>query len=130
MNYYFLASGILSLILSIAHVSWGESQIVPDLSESNAALLSRVGFYIVWNQIAVMLFISGVALIVFAIRRIAGARTAAIVMLCIVVGNFVTFLVIIALKMPPLLAQSIPQHVAFIALITLMLLGIRKAGAV
>lgn len=69
----------------------------------------------------------GVVFLVLAlIKKIPGARTVAIVILWLIISNLAIFLAISALRMPVLLAQSIPQHLMFGTLIVLVVLGIRR----
>jgi hypothetical protein len=127
MNHFYLAAGILSLILSAAHAIWGQSQVMPDLNSSNAAQLTKIAAFIVWHQITGMLFVSGIALITFAIKRtISGAKIAAALILCLVVMNFAIFIITGAVWMPELLTQSVPQHVMFTGLIVLLIMGLRR----
>ncbi len=127
MNYYYLAAGILSLILSVAHAIWGDIQIIPDLNNSNSTELTKIAFFIGWHQVTALLAVSGIALVLFAAKiKSTVSKSGAIVILCIVIANFLLFLIVSAFKMPSLLTDSAPQHVMFSALIITIVLGLRK----
>ncbi|KKK51875.1 hypothetical protein LCGC14_3110580 [marine sediment metagenome] len=50
MNLFYLIGGLICLLLAIAHVLWGEKEIAPELKESNLTELTKLGFYISYNQ--------------------------------------------------------------------------------
>ena len=125
MNPFFLAGGLLSIILSVAHAFWGERYIAPELKTSNMSEVPKVGFYISYHQITLTLLISGLALVIISIfNSITGIDNLALFISIIIIGNFLVFIIISIVKYRKLLGQSIPQMFFFTLMIALIILGI------
>jgi len=124
MNYNYLISGTLAIILSIAHSVWGEKTIIPDLKKANLQELTIAGFYISWYQINITLLVSGIGLILLSFSdSIEYVKTTVIFISAIMLCNFLVFLIISAAKHKAIFARTIPQTVLFIIMIVMMVLG-------
>ena len=127
MNYFYLAAGVISIFLSAAHLIWGNSTIIKELNKSKCSSLCSTGFQISWNQVAMVLFLNGVVI------AAAGIFTTTVeimfipyFVLIITLMNFFTFLITSFFKDKSVFAQTMPQNIVFIVMITLLILGILK----
>jgi hypothetical protein len=124
MNPFFMAGGVLSIILSIAHVVWGEKLVVPDLNKSDLPDLVKIGFYISWHQISMVLLVTGISLAVLAfLTDCAGSKVGATIIVGITSANFMVFLVLSYIHQRALFGKSIPQIILFVTLIALIIIG-------
>ncbi|MBZ0300977.1 MAG: hypothetical protein K8J31_14615 [Anaerolineae bacterium] len=122
MNIFFLAAGLLLLLLSIAHALWGETRLFKLLTPPAADGETFVSLYVPWHQITYLLAASGMALIYSAIQG--GASSLTYFVLAIVAGNFSLFILICLIKgQTQLFKKTIPQTVLFLLLIMLIILG-------
>ena len=125
MNLLFLISGVLAIFLAAAHAAWGEKLIIPELRKANLSNLAKIGFYVSWHQITMVLLVSGLALAFLSFwGGFTGADTTAILIVCITIGNFLVFLVLSFIHQKELFGKSIPQIILFVTLIALILIGI------
>lgn len=125
MNYFYLAAGAISIFLSAAHLIWGNSTIIKELKKTKCSPLCSTGFLISWNQVAMVLFLNGLAFVA------AGIFTSTVEImyipyfaLIITLLNFITFLATALLKDKSVFALTMPQNIIFIIMITLIILGI------
>lgn len=125
MNLFYLIGGILSIFLSGAHTFWGKKFIFTDVKKSNLSEVTKVGFHISWHQTAMVLLISGLALIIISLfDSITGIDILALFITFLIIGNFSVFIIISITKHRELLGQSIPQVFFFTFMIFLIFLGI------
>lgn len=125
MNLFYLIGGILSIFLSGAHTFWGKKFIFTEVKKSNLSEVTKVGFHISWHQTAMVLLISGLALIIISLfDSIVVIDILALFITILIIGNFLVFIIISTIKHRELLVQSIPQMFFFTLMIFLIFLGI------
>ncbi len=125
MNPFFLAAGILAVLLSGAHAFWGEKFLLSELKASSLSRLTKVGTQISWHQTTLALLTLGLALVTVSLSdSIAGANTLAVLAAILIVGNLVVFTAISMARHRELIGQSVPQIFLFALLISLISLGI------
>jgi len=125
MNMYFIFAGILLMLLAVAHLIWGEKQIVRTLRESDEPQLVKTGFAIGWYQITGILFLLGFSLILLTSSlAVEIAEMIATISLMMILGNLSIFVIISTINYKGLLKQSLPQIVLFGALIAMLVVGL------
>jgi hypothetical protein len=123
VNSYYLAAGVLLSLLSLAHAVWGEKKVFNRLPADSVSNEIRLSVYVPWHQVTYLLFASGIALVLAAFR--AELVYVPYFILILVVGNLAIFsLICIVKKQAAMFAKTIPQTVAFLLLIALIVLGI------
>lgn len=117
-------AGILLLILSLAHVVYGERKLLPDLA-------SKLKDPFLVGSMRVMSMQGGVLLLLIAMLQLSVAGEvitlsgrAQFIPVVLVVANVLTFLVVTLIKHPILLRYTIPQMGLFGLVILLMLLSL------
>ena len=131
LNEYALTAGLLMLFMSVAHAIYGETVVFNDLRFLNfdRALFATV--YAPWHQMSVVLLISSLGLILSSFKN--EFRSIQSFVLLITLSNLLIFVVAlingVTIYGSPgtlLIFQAWPQLFLFLALVFLMVLGIRK----
>lgn len=121
MNGYFIASGIISVILSAAHTWWGMINVIPEIDKLSPTAMAS--FEVSWYQVGATLFVGGVALLIHGLNR---SSSKAIPKLAFAVYsvNFIVFLVLVYLKYQFIMVQTVTQLVLFGTMLLFLILGL------
>ena len=121
MNGYFIASGILSLILSVAHTWWGMATVIPEVDKLSPTAMAS--FEVAWHQVGATFLVGGVGLLVNALGN---SRSKSIPMLVFAVYfvNFTVFLVLVYLKYQFIMVQTVTQLALFATMLLFLILGL------
>lgn len=122
MNKYLLASGVLSVLLAVAHTLWGLANLYLSIAQLDA--IAGAGLEGAFQQVGATLLVGGLALLVHGVR---GNLSCAVPVLIFVIYsvNFVIGLFIVILKYPSLLPQTVPQLFLYTAMFVTLGLGIK-----
>ncbi|MFI5304456.1 MAG: hypothetical protein ACHQYP_06635, partial [Nitrospiria bacterium] len=120
MNKYFFTSGIISLMLSVGHTWWGRTNVIPEINKLSPTAMAS--FEVSWYQVGAMLFVGGVALLIHAMSRYSSKAIPTLV-LSIYSVNFCVLLVLVYLKYPFIMVQTVTQLVLFTAMLGFLILG-------
>ncbi|MDD5056474.1 MAG: hypothetical protein PHQ60_01290 [Sideroxydans sp.] len=122
MNKYLVASGVVSVLLALAHTAWGWMNIYGDVAQLSAiAGASLEGAFL---QVGATLLVGGIALVVHGVRR-EMSNAVPLLILAIYAVNFVIGLSLVIAKYPSLLDQTAPQLILYSSMFSLLLLGIK-----
>lgn len=123
MNGFYIFAGLLLILLSVAHLIWGERRLFNLVSPDAIGQENYISLYIPWHQITFVLFASGVGMILAAVSDELAYLPYFI--LAIVAGNFAVFILICIVKRyTELFRKTIPQTILFLLLIVVIVLGI------
>lgn len=125
VNKYFLVSGVISILLGVAHTWWGITNAFPELTQLPA--LARASFEVSWYQVGATLFVGGIALLLHSFGRFLPGSVPTVV-LAVYSVNFIVGLLVLGAQYPHLLAQTVSQLVLFSVLLVLLALGHRVRG--
>ena len=122
MNIYLLASGTLSVLLAVAHTWWGFANIYSEIARLNTtAGASLEGSF---HQVGATLLVGGLALLIQGFRGYF-SRAVPMLILAIYSVNFIVGLLIVLLKYPALVSQTVPQLFLYAVLFISLAVGIR-----
>jgi hypothetical protein len=123
MNGYFLLAGLLLILLSVAHIIWGEKRLFNVVTADVIGQENFVSLYIPWHQGTFVLFASGVGM--FLAASLDELVYLPYFVLVIVIGNLAIFILSCVVKRyTELFRRTVPQTVLFLLLIALIILGI------
>jgi uncharacterized membrane protein HdeD (DUF308 family) len=121
MNGYFIASGIISVILSAGHTWWGMTNVIPEINKLSPTAMAS--FEVSWYQVGATLFVGGVALLIHAISRHSSKAIPKLVFSVYSV-NFSVFLALVYLKYQFIMVQTATQLVLFTTMLLFLILGL------
>ncbi len=122
MNKFLVASGVVSVLLAVAHTVWGWMNIYGEVAQlSVMAGASLEGAFL---QVGATLLVGGIALVVLGIRR-DDSNAVPLLILAIYAVNFIIGLSLVIAKYPSLLDQTAPQLILYSTLFALLVLGIK-----
>lgn len=124
MKWLYLISGLLTILIAVAHAIWGEKQIIPDLKKSKLSEITEAGFYVSYHQITNTLLASGIALVLAAIIDNIVGNALALFILIIIIGNISVFIGISLSKYKSVFGQTVPQIIIYSVIILLIILGL------
>jgi len=124
MNWFYLISGLLTVLIAVAHAIWGEKQIIPELKESKLSELTEAGFYISYHQITITLLVSGIALVIASMLDNTVGIILAFFVLIIIIGNISVFIAISLSKYKSAFSQTVPQIIIYSIMVLLIILGL------
>ncbi len=119
-----LIAGILLVLISIAHIVYGEKKQIPDLKKLTQDFIMIGSLRVMIIQGGLLLFAVGIIQILASIGTIELLDVARYFPVGIVLLNFLTFQFIAIFIHRELLKITIPQTVVFILIIVLQLLSI------
>ena len=124
MNIFFLIGGLLTILLAIAHVIWGEKEIASELKSSSLSVLTRAGFYISYHQVTLVMLINGVVVLLLSVfDTVPGSTLLVLLILVMILGNILAFAIISILQYREVFNQTIPQTILYAILIVLLIVG-------
>jgi hypothetical protein len=121
MNGYLIASGIISLILSVAHTWWGMTNVIPEINKLSPTAMAS--FEVAWHQVGAMLFVGGIALLIHALGR-PGLKVIPKLVFAVYSVNFTVFLVLVYLKYQFIMVQTMTQLGLFATMLLFLILGL------
>ena len=121
MNGYFIASGIISVILSAGHTWWGMTNVIPEIYKLSPTALTS--FEVSWYQVGATLFVGGVALLIHVIARHSSKAIPKLVFAVYSV-NFSVFLALVYLKYQFIMVQTVTQLALFVIMLLFLILGL------
>ena len=121
MNIYLLASGALSVLLAVAHTWWGLANIYPEIARLEA--MTRASLEGSFHQVGATLLVGGLALLIQGFRGYF-SRAVPILILAIYSVNLIVGLLIVLLKYPALVSQTVPQLFLYAVLLISLVAGI------
>ncbi|MEZ4669821.1 MAG: hypothetical protein R3E39_18095 [Anaerolineae bacterium] len=116
--------GILLVVLSFAHIIYGEKKQIPDLKALTSEPIMVGSLRVMIIQGGILLLAVGIVQILVSVGAVELLGVARYIPVGIVLLNFCTFLVIAIFIHKELLKITIPQLVIFIIIIVLLLLSI------
>ncbi|MBE2196339.1 MAG: hypothetical protein IAE83_19360 [Anaerolinea sp.] len=126
MNGYFLISGLLLALLSVAHAIWGERRVFTILTPNATDSETYLSVYVPWHQLTGVLLLSGVALLLTAFQS-STPTFVPIFILALITSNVLVFFGLVISK-KQMFARTLPQTVVFFLLIVFIILGIASSA--
>lgn len=124
MNFYFLFSSMLLIILAFAHAIWGERKVFPKIQSASLDDETYLSVYIPWHQSTWIVALSGVFMFLAAIWE-EGLTSLVIFILLVLTGNLVVFLLLSWQRdAAQLITKSVFQVIMFGTVIILILIGL------
>ena len=117
-------AGILTLLIGIIHIFYGERVQLPRLSNSTDDTLSIASARVMVYQGGIMLILTGLYQFLSGIHTIQLIGIAVYIPIVVILANFLTFLLTAVLKHRLLLSVSIPQILIFTIIIVLQIIAI------
>ena len=125
-NYYYLALGILSIILSFSHAWNGQTITLPLIEASSIDLITKTTFFYVWHIItAENLVFSGVFLVMAFYKDLSKVRFAAWLIAIILIARWFVIFGSTLFKNTNGLIDLLTDTIAIIIYIGLIILGAR-----
>jgi len=121
MNKYFFTSGVISVILSAGHTWWGLINVIPEINKLSPTAMAS--FEVSWYQVGATLFVGGVALLIHAMTRHSSKAIPTLV-LAVYSVNYSVFLVLVYLKHPFIMIQTVTQLGLFTAMLVFLMMGL------
>jgi hypothetical protein len=125
VNGYFIASGIISVILSAGHTWWGMTNVIPEIYKLSPTALTS--FEVSWYQVGATLFVGGVALLIHVIARHSSKAIPKLVFAVYSV-NFTVCLALVYLKYQLkyqfIMVQTVTQLALFVIMLLFLILGL------
>ena len=126
-NYYYLITGILSILFSFTHAWNGEVTILPYLDIDMIAIETRTIISYVWHVISAENLLFGIAFLYMAFSKdLPKVRFAALVIALIIIVRWMVIFSVTLLYSPSRVKDILIDSIAIVIYISLIVLGIRN----
>ena len=126
-NYYYLIVGLLSILLSFTHAWFGQTTVLSLIAASNIDIATKTAVFYTWHMSTAENLIFGIAFIIMAFYNdLSKVKFAAWLMVAIVVVQYAVFFGSTLVKNSNGLQYALPELIALIIYVALIILGISK----
>ena len=125
-NYYYLITGLLSILFAFSHAWNGQTSFLPSIEVARSEPTIQTTVFYVWHIITIENLIFGIAFLIMAFYKdLSKVRFAAWIILAIMIGRWMVIFGSTLIKNKNGLIDVLTDSIAIIIYIGLILLGIR-----
>ena len=125
-NYYYLIVGVLSVLFAVTHTWNGLETALPVLNSTMMGVSTKTTFTYVWHVIGIENLVFGIALIIMAFQKnMEKVKFTAWVIIVILLLRWVIITLITVLNDISNIMALLPDTIAIITTVVLLLLGTR-----
>lgn len=126
-NYYYLIAGLLSILFSLTHAWFGQTEVLNLTDASNINLAAKTAVFYTWHIATVENLIFGIAFIIMALQNeLSKVKFAARMIVAIVLVNYAVFFSATVFKNSNGIKDSLLELIALIIYLLIIILGIHK----
>ena len=130
-NYFYLVVGLLCTLFAVTHTLNGTATVLPVLDNVGMEISVKTTFTYVWHIIGVENFILGIALLIMAFQKnLSKVKFAVWLIIAILSVRWITIATFTILNDSNAMKHLIPDTIAILVIIVLLLLGTKVKSKV